>query len=160
MIPSVAEEAANRHNVIVLKSLGKNCGLHGVRLGYVITNAAMASRLRHALPHWNINALGEMLIFDLVDHMASTRRVKIGSAKDMEGKTEIAKHPEFVRFLPSSDARTLQWEEKLFGASVKSFMVRGTKRSKEYVCFNQFAARDAALYATMLKACLSLDSAR
>ena len=35
-IPTVAQEAARRDNVIVIKSLGKNLGLHGLRCGYAV----------------------------------------------------------------------------------------------------------------------------
>jgi histidinol-phosphate/aromatic aminotransferase/cobyric acid decarboxylase-like protein len=59
--------------------LGKNFGLHGVRLGYAVTNPEMAERLRVAMPRWNVNALGELLIHMLADHMdeyeQSRRRV-------------------------------------------------------------------------------------
>lgn len=49
-IPTVSQEAALRKNVIVLKSLGKNFGLHGVRLGYAVTNPEMTAQLQQALP--------------------------------------------------------------------------------------------------------------
>ncbi len=68
-IPSVAAEATRLRNVIVLKSLGKNFGLHGVRLGYAVSNHRLASTLRDALPYWNVNALGEMLIRELPWHL-------------------------------------------------------------------------------------------
>ncbi|GAB2591379.1 hypothetical protein GCM10027168_25860 [Streptomyces capparidis] len=66
--PSVADEAAIRHNVIVLKSLGKNFGLHGVRFGYLVANPALASRVRAALPKWNLNALAETVVFMLKEY--------------------------------------------------------------------------------------------
>ncbi|MEU4832615.1 histidinol-phosphate transaminase [Streptosporangium sp. NPDC023615] len=61
--PSVANEAAIRPNVVVLKSLGKNFGLHGVRLGYMVANPALAARVRGALPRWNLNSFAETLVF-------------------------------------------------------------------------------------------------
>lgn len=50
---SVADQAAIRPNVIVLKSLGKNFGLHGIRFGYLVANPALARRVGEALPKWN-----------------------------------------------------------------------------------------------------------
>jgi threonine-phosphate decarboxylase len=61
-IPSIAAEAATRPNVILLKSLGKNFGLHGMRAGYAVANPATANRLRNKLPGWNVNAITEYLI--------------------------------------------------------------------------------------------------
>ncbi len=77
--PSVADEAGRRPNLVVLKSLGKNFGLHGVRLGYAVAHPDRAAQLRRALPHWNVNGVGEVLITELADHLAdyeaSRRRV-------------------------------------------------------------------------------------
>jgi threonine-phosphate decarboxylase len=64
-VPSVAAEVVSRPNAIVLKSLGKNFGLHGVRAGYAVAHPKTASKLREALPFWNLNAMAEMLIRDL-----------------------------------------------------------------------------------------------
>ena len=52
--PSVATEAAIRPNVVVLKSLGKNFGLHGIRFGYMVANPGLARKMRSALPKWNL----------------------------------------------------------------------------------------------------------
>jgi histidinol-phosphate/aromatic aminotransferase/cobyric acid decarboxylase-like protein len=71
----------------VLKSLGKNCGLHGVRAGYAVTNPEWAKRLRTALPAWNVNGLAESLIRALVDHPTeyeAARRRAIADRQDME----------------------------------------------------------------------------
>jgi histidinol-phosphate/aromatic aminotransferase/cobyric acid decarboxylase-like protein len=67
-VPSVADEAARRDNVVVLKSLGKNFGLHGLRAGYAVANPRLARRLRAALPHWNANGLAELLIREFPRH--------------------------------------------------------------------------------------------
>jgi histidinol-phosphate/aromatic aminotransferase/cobyric acid decarboxylase-like protein len=65
---SVAEEATIRSNVIVLKSLGKNFGLHGVRFGYLVANPALARIVRQALPKWNLNSFAEIVVFMLAQH--------------------------------------------------------------------------------------------
>lgn len=78
-VPTVSDEAARRENVVVLKSLGKNFGLHGVRAGYAVTNVRLAARLRRELPSWNVNGLAELLIRELPHHLdayeQSRRRV-------------------------------------------------------------------------------------
>jgi histidinol-phosphate/aromatic aminotransferase/cobyric acid decarboxylase-like protein len=63
--PSVVEEAAVRPNVIVLRSLGKNFGLHGIRFGYMVANPAIAGKVRSMLPKWNLNAFAEHVVFML-----------------------------------------------------------------------------------------------
>jgi histidinol-phosphate/aromatic aminotransferase/cobyric acid decarboxylase-like protein len=71
---SVADEAAIRPNVIVLKSLGKNFGLHGIRFGYLVANPALAGTIRKALPKWNLNSFAEVVVFLLKEHQAEYRR--------------------------------------------------------------------------------------
>ncbi|MEV6444142.1 aminotransferase class I/II-fold pyridoxal phosphate-dependent enzyme [Amycolatopsis sp. NPDC051716] len=78
--PSVAAEAVVRPNVIVLKSLGKNFGLHGIRFGYQVSNPALTRKLSAALPKWNLNSLAETVIFMLAEHHLLVRQCgnKIG----------------------------------------------------------------------------------
>jgi histidinol-phosphate/aromatic aminotransferase/cobyric acid decarboxylase-like protein len=71
--PSVAMEAAIRPNVVVLKSLGKNFGLHGIRFGYLVANPGLAGKMRKILPKWNLNSLAETIIFMLAQHGAEYR---------------------------------------------------------------------------------------
>lgn len=71
--PSVARDAMLRPNVLVLKSLGKNFGLHGIRFGYVVGNPALTHALGRRLPKWNINSLAETVVFLLKEHLDSYR---------------------------------------------------------------------------------------
>jgi histidinol-phosphate/aromatic aminotransferase/cobyric acid decarboxylase-like protein len=66
--PSVAAEAVLRTNVIVLRSLGKNFGLHGVRFGYLVSNPSLAGKVRAALPKWNLNSFAETVVFMRKEH--------------------------------------------------------------------------------------------
>jgi histidinol-phosphate/aromatic aminotransferase/cobyric acid decarboxylase-like protein len=66
--PSVGPDVVIRPNVIVLKSLGKNFGLHGIRFGYMIANPALAGKIGKALPKWNLNSLAEAVVYMLKDY--------------------------------------------------------------------------------------------
>ena len=88
-VATVSTEAARRDNVIVLKSLGKNFGLHGVRAGYAVANPRLAATLRLALPHWNVNGLAELLIREVPRHLAEyevSRRRVIQDRVYLEGR--------------------------------------------------------------------------
>lgn len=63
-------DAAIRPNVVVLKSLGKNFGLHGIRFGYLVANPGLAGTMRRVLPKWNLNSLAETVVFMLAEHGA------------------------------------------------------------------------------------------
>ncbi|MFD3729897.1 pyridoxal phosphate-dependent aminotransferase [Streptomyces sp. NPDC058632] len=72
--PSVVQEAMLRPNVIVLRSLGKNFGLHGIRFGYLVANPALAGRVRSMLPKWNLNSFAEHVVFMLKEHGTEYRQ--------------------------------------------------------------------------------------
>jgi histidinol-phosphate/aromatic aminotransferase/cobyric acid decarboxylase-like protein len=66
--PSVGPDAVIRPNTVVLKSLGKNFGLHGIRFGYLMANPAIAGIIGKALPKWNLNSLAEKVVFMIQEH--------------------------------------------------------------------------------------------
>ena len=66
--PSVGPDAVIRPNTVVLKSLGKNFGLHGIRFGYLMANPQIAGRIGKALPKWNLNSLAEKVVFMIQEH--------------------------------------------------------------------------------------------
>ncbi|WP_258565163.1 histidinol-phosphate transaminase, partial [Streptomyces sp. WELS2] len=66
--PSIAREAVLRPNVIVLRDLGANLGLPGVRLGCLVANPALAGRIRSTLPRRNLGSLAGHTVSMLRDH--------------------------------------------------------------------------------------------
>jgi threonine-phosphate decarboxylase len=60
--PSAERIAIDSHNTVVVKSLGKALGWHGIRLGYGVANASTAAALRDRLPYWNINGLAACVL--------------------------------------------------------------------------------------------------
>ena len=52
-------------NLVVVKSLGKSLGWHGVRLGYAAMNPRAAELLRSQLPFWNVNGLAAYILKNL-----------------------------------------------------------------------------------------------
>nr|MDT0660672.1 histidinol-phosphate transaminase [Micromonospora sp. DSM 115978] len=71
--PTVGPDAAIRPNMVVLKSLGKNFGLHGIRFGYLIANPALAGKIGKALPKWNLNSLAEAVVFMIKEYESDYR---------------------------------------------------------------------------------------
>lgn len=49
-------------NLIIVKSLGKSLGWHGVRLGYATAEPCRAQAMRARLPFWNINGLAAYVL--------------------------------------------------------------------------------------------------
>jgi len=61
-LETAATFAAQTRNLIVVKSMGKSLGWHGVRLGYAATEPRRAEGLRAHLPFWNINGLAAFVL--------------------------------------------------------------------------------------------------
>ncbi|MEH3086067.1 MAG: histidinol-phosphate transaminase [Xylophilus ampelinus] len=62
---SAANLATRSANLVIVKSLGKSLGWHGIRLGYAVANPARAAALRDRLPWWNINGIAAYVLEEL-----------------------------------------------------------------------------------------------
>ncbi|MFD4545452.1 pyridoxal phosphate-dependent aminotransferase [Streptomyces sp. NPDC058466] len=104
--PSVVEDAVMRPNVIVLRSLGKNFGLHGIRFGYLVANPALAGKVRSMLPKWNLNSFAETVVFMLKGHGAEyleslhmVRRDRLDMARQLSALPGLTVYPSQGNFL-------------------------------------------------------------
>ncbi|MFF3447604.1 aminotransferase class I/II-fold pyridoxal phosphate-dependent enzyme [Streptomyces sp. NPDC002667] len=104
--PSVVEDAVMRPNVIVLRSLGKNFGLHGIRFGYMVANPSLAGRVRSMLPKWNLNSFAETVVFMLKNHgkeymesLHMVRRDRLDMARQLSALPGLTIYPSQGNFL-------------------------------------------------------------
>ncbi|MFJ5014456.1 pyridoxal phosphate-dependent aminotransferase [Streptomyces griseoluteus] len=104
--PSVVQEAMLRPNVIVLRSLGKNFGLHGIRFGYLVANPGLANKVRSMLPKWNLNSFAEYVVFMLKEHRAEytqsllqVRRDRLEMASQLSALPGLTVYPSQGNFL-------------------------------------------------------------
>ncbi|MEU1803735.1 aminotransferase class I/II-fold pyridoxal phosphate-dependent enzyme [Streptomyces sp. NPDC019937] len=97
--PSVVDEAILRPNVIVLRSLGKSFGLHGVRFGYLVANPALAVQVRSRLPKWNLNSFAEVIVFMLKRYRQEyVQSLRMLSRDRQEMTTQLAGLPGMTVF--------------------------------------------------------------
>jgi threonine-phosphate decarboxylase len=61
-VSSAANCVIQLPNLVVVKSLGKSLGWHGVRLGYAVAEPRRAQMLRAQMPFWNINGLAAFVL--------------------------------------------------------------------------------------------------
>ncbi|QNP72910.1 histidinol-phosphate aminotransferase family protein [Streptomyces roseirectus] len=104
--PSVVQEAMLRPNVIVLRSLGKNFGLHGIRFGYLVANPSLAGKVRSMLPKWNLNSFAEYVVFMLKDHgpeyaqsLLQVRKDRLEMASQLSALPGLTVYPSQGNFL-------------------------------------------------------------
>ena len=79
--PSALDLLDEYSNLLVLKSLSKNCGIPGIRLGYAATgNAQRLADLRQDIPIWSINSLAQFFLEEMgkyqSEYTESCRRVR------------------------------------------------------------------------------------
>ena len=64
--PSALDLLGEYPNLLVLKSLSKNCGIPGIRLGYAATgNAQRLADLRTDLPIWSVNSFAQFFLEEM-----------------------------------------------------------------------------------------------
>lgn len=92
--PSLLPVADRYPNLVVVRSMSKHCGVPGLRLGYSYSSDAdFTSRLRRALPTWNINSIAEFFLGQLAatdDEYHASRRALMADVKRLaEGLSQI-----------------------------------------------------------------------
>lgn len=81
-------------NLVVLKSLSKNYGIPGIRLGYAATgNAERLAELRNDLPIWSINSLAQYFLEEMgeyrEEYAESCRQVRKATRNLVRGLAEV-----------------------------------------------------------------------
>ncbi|MFE3598651.1 pyridoxal phosphate-dependent aminotransferase [Streptomyces sp. NPDC059096] len=122
--PSVADEASIRSNVIVLKSLGKNFGLHGIRFGYLVANPALAAKVRKALPKWNLNSFAESVVFMLKEYGVEYHQSLALLSRDRASMAQtLAAVPDLVVFLSQGNFLLVKLPDGVDGAALRDRML-------------------------------------
>lgn len=122
--PSVATDAMVRSNVIVLRSLGKNFGLHGIRFGYMVANPALTKKIAGRLPKWNINSLAEAVVFMLKDHEDAYRESLRLAARDRYNMAaELARVPGLTVFPSQANFILVKLPRGADGARLRDFLL-------------------------------------
>lgn len=99
--PTVKDVVAKYENTWVLKSLGKNLGLHGLRMGYIISNPGNVQKLKKHLPYWNVNGITEMLLKLVVNEKQAYEESRLKVIADCEYLRERLSGVEGLHLFPS-----------------------------------------------------------
>jgi histidinol-phosphate/aromatic aminotransferase/cobyric acid decarboxylase-like protein len=122
--PSVGPDAVIRPNTVVLKSLGKNFGLHGIRFGYLMANPSIAGRIGKALPKWNLNSLAEKVVFMIQDHedeYEDSLRLLSRDRRSMAG--ELARIPGLTIFPSQGNFILVKLPTEWSGVALRDYLV-------------------------------------
>jgi len=100
-LESVGPAVRNFSNLVVVKSLGKSLGWHGVRLGYAVAESSRAEALRAQLPFWNINGLAAYVLKNVMRYKSEYRASFAAVAADRRYMTERLACIEQLTIYPS-----------------------------------------------------------
>ncbi|MFQ5996260.1 MAG: pyridoxal phosphate-dependent aminotransferase [Dehalococcoidales bacterium] len=76
-------DLASQGNVVILRSMTKEYGLAGLRLGYTIARQEITDNLRRVRPPWNVNAVAQKIgtaVLEAADYLERSKQ-KISKAK-------------------------------------------------------------------------------
>nr|WP_232327909.1 histidinol-phosphate transaminase [Kibdelosporangium sp. MJ126-NF4] len=123
--PSVGSDATIRPNVVVLKSLGKNFGLHGIRFGYLIANPALAGKMARTLPKWNLNSLAETVVFMLEEHAGAYAESLHLLARDRYRMgMELARHQDLTVYSSQANFLLVKLAQSVDGMELRDYLLQ------------------------------------
>ncbi|MFI1987750.1 pyridoxal phosphate-dependent aminotransferase [Actinoplanes sp. NPDC020271] len=122
--PSVGPDAVIRTNAVVLKSLGKNFGLHGIRFGYMLSNPAIAGKIAKMLPKWNLNSLAEKVVHMIQDHeMEYEESLRLLSRDRRSMGRELQRIPGLTVFPSQGNFYLVKLPTEWSGVALRDFLV-------------------------------------
>jgi histidinol-phosphate/aromatic aminotransferase/cobyric acid decarboxylase-like protein len=122
--PSIGPEAVIRPNVVVLKSLGKNFGLHGIRFGYLLANPGLAGKMRSTLPKWNLNSLAETIVFMLAEHREEYRESLRLLARDRYSMgLHLSQQPELTVYSSQGNFLLVKLAAGINGSDLRDYLI-------------------------------------
>ncbi|MCP4120071.1 MAG: histidinol-phosphate aminotransferase family protein [Desulfobacteraceae bacterium] len=90
------------NNVILIKSLGKNYGVCGLRLGYIASaDEELIAALAPAIPIWNINSITEFLLDLILENREAYESSRIKIIHGTARMVEILKQFPFLKVFPT-----------------------------------------------------------
>lgn len=123
--PSIKNDVANFSNAWVLKSLGKNVGLHGLRMGFAISNETNIAKLRKHLPYWNVNGITEMLLHLIQNEQAAYNQSRLKTIADAIYLSErFEELPEFTLFPTHSNFIFVKLRNDINGTQLRDRLLQ------------------------------------
>ena len=114
-----------RHpNLVVVKSLGKSMGWHGVRLGYAVAAPERAAALRARLPFWNVNGLAAHVLRTATGYLPEYRASFARVAEDRATmEAALAAVPGLTVFPSKANFMFVELPEGVSGRALRDRLV-------------------------------------
>jgi histidinol-phosphate/aromatic aminotransferase/cobyric acid decarboxylase-like protein len=124
-LDSAATLAISMKNLVVVKSMGKSLGWHGVRLGYAVAEPSRAEQMRRWLPFWNINGLAAYVLKAATNFKREFRESFAKVAADRSYMTEQIKTVPGLKVYPSkANFLFVELLDEISGRSLRDRLLR------------------------------------
>ncbi len=105
--PSISDLVDTHPNLMIIKSISKNYGVPGLRLGYIISaNDAHVSQIRQGIAIWSINSIAQCFLENLgqyqaqflkaCDHVVASTQKLFSDLEAIEGVTPYPTEGNFI----------------------------------------------------------------
>jgi len=145
-------------NIVLIKSLGKDYGLCGVRLGYLATvDADLLAAIRPQIPIWNVNSIAEYLVDLCIEHRADYEESRKRTIRGTKEMAELLATFDFLEVFPTRANFVLVRSQKPLRFKVKCCDNKTTLDASYYrVAYNT----DLALLSRLMNDSQGGDTAR
>lgn len=124
-LQSAASLATRLENLIVIKSLGKSLGWHGVRLGYAVASPDRAQAMRNRLPFWNINGLAAYVLKNVAKFQKQYEKSFEQAAQDRDYLAEqLANVPGLTVFPSHANFLYVELPEGTSGRALRNRLLK------------------------------------
>jgi threonine-phosphate decarboxylase len=127
-LPGVASAAGYVNdipNLVVVKSMGKSLGWHGVRLGYAVADPGRAQKLRALQPFWNINGLAAYVLKTVTGFKQEYRESFALVAKDRRYMSEtLSTVPGLVVYPSQANFLFVELPDEVSGRALRDRLLK------------------------------------
>ncbi|MGD6818820.1 threonine-phosphate decarboxylase CobD [Metabacillus sp. 113a] len=114
---TLAPMLRNFSNLIILRSLTKMYAIAGLRLGYMMASPPVIARIKSLLPHWNVNALAQVIGTDCISDGTHAERTRHFIANERRRMHQLLTDMGFC----------------VYPSSTNYYLLRPVKRAELYV---------------------------
>lgn len=120
-VDEIIPELPHGRNIILIKSLGKNYGICGIRLGYIASeNEQLIQKMIPLVPIWNINAVSEFLIDQIARHKEEYEQSRLKILEGTRQMYQLLKSIPGLEVYPTKANFIFVKSDRTFNFNVKS----------------------------------------
>lgn len=108
-------------NIIIFKSLGKNYGICGIRLGYMASeNEELIEAVNKMVPIWNVNSVSEFIIDQIANNYPYYEESRVKIIEGTQKMYKLLKQIDYLEVFPTHANFVMVKSKKIINLNVKN----------------------------------------